>query len=507
MKTALGLILSLVVLLLIGLFLLQPGDIPSASTRTAMRGPVGTGAPALYGGDPTVWVSEPVSPSLSPAVRDLPPWEPGLPTLDRELAGRDDHGFVGPGIQGEPWANPLVLVQANARATTVDRFDTPILNFAGVTSPASPPDATGDVGPNHFVQGDNGPDGGRVTIYNKSGVLQHQFHLQDLVPDGITPTPDCKNGYGDPIIQYDEQADRWLISEFDYSLHSLCVYISVSPDPTSTWYGYEFNPAGTNQDYPKYAVWPDGYYIGVNNGGYVHVLDRIAMLAGQPAVVQSFDIGTLPGFGFQLTVPATLEGDAPPAGEPAIFMRPVDTEIHDGYTCPSEPCDLMEIWELDVDWNTPANSTLTKLSDIQIAEYDHTLCGTGNDWACMPQPETTQKIDPIREPLHYPLQYRNFGTHETLVGCFAEDVDGTDHAAVHWFEIRRDGGNWYSYQEGVLGGEANVHRSVCSAAMDRMGNIAVGYTRTGDNAPYYPQSTTRDASRRTRWAPCPFTTA
>jgi hypothetical protein len=104
----------------------------------------------------------------------------------------------------------------------------------------------------------------------------------------------------------------------------------------------------------------------------------------------------------------------------------------------------------------------------------------------MPQPNTTQKIDPIREPLHFPLQYRNFGSHETLVGCFPEDVDGTDHAAVHWFEIRRDTGGWYLYQEGVLGGEPNVHRSVCSAAMDKNGNIAVGYTRTGDSAPYYP---------------------
>jgi hypothetical protein len=104
----------------------------------------------------------------------------------------------------------------------------------------------------------------------------------------------------------------------------------------------------------------------------------------------------------------------------------------------------------------------------------------------MPQPNTSQKIDPIREPLHFPLQYRNFGSHETLVGCFAEDVDGTDHAAVHWFEIRRTTGDWTVYQEGVLGGEPNVHRSVCSAAMDKEGNIAVGYTRTGDFEPHYP---------------------
>ena len=108
----------------------------------------------------------------------------------------------------------------------------------------------------------------------------------------------------------------------------------------------------------------------------------------------------------------------------------------------------------------------------------------------MSQPGTTQKLDPIREPIHFPLQYRNFGTHEVLVGCFAEDVDGLDRAATHWFELRSTppgSGTWTTYQEGVIGdGVGDVHRSVCSAAMDSAGNIAVGYTRTGANAPYYP---------------------
>jgi subtilisin-like proprotein convertase family protein len=150
----------------------------------------------------------------------------------------------------------------------------------------------------------------------------------------------------------------------------------------------------------------------------------------------------------------------------------------------------MEMWSLHVDWTTPGNSSLTSLPGIHLTDWDQTLCGTGSDWSCMPQPGTTQALDPIREPLHFPLQYRNFGTHETLVGCFAEDVDGTDHAAVHWFEIRSTppgSGNWVNYQDGVVGdGLADVHRSVCSAAMDSAGNIAVGYTRTGSVAPYYP---------------------
>lgn len=429
----------------------------------------------------TMTVSGPYTPTVSVAVRDLPEDE-DLPTLVNKPATRDDHGYLGPDIQMPPHGNVLVDLQQSAPEPIADGFETPILNFAGVQDNSSPPDDTGDVGMNHYLQGDNGPSGSRVTIYDKTGVQLDQFDMEDLASSAP-----CNSGYCDPIIQYDDLADRWMIAEFDSSANTLCVYISTTPDPTGSWYAYAFDPPGGMQDYPKYGVWSDGYYIGVNNGGTVIVLERNDMLNGQPATMQTFNIGELPGFGFQLTVPATLEGQAPPAGAPAYFLRPRDTEIHGG-TCPG--CDLMEMWEFHVDWVTPANSSLTALPGVQLTDWDQTLCGSGSDWSCMPQPGTSQALDPIREPVHYPLQYRNFGTHETLVGCFAEDVDGTDHAAVHWFEIRRTpagSGTWIKYQEGVIGdGTVDIHRSVCSAAMDSAGNIAVGYTRTGSQAPNYP---------------------
>ncbi|MBN1139662.1 MAG: proprotein convertase P-domain-containing protein [Anaerolineae bacterium] len=481
------LILSLVVLAVA--WTMSQGSIGTTGAGTAAARVAGR-APARLGSSNnlpyTVTASGPYTPTLSVAVRDLPD-EPDLPTLDREPVQRDGRGFVGPSIQMPPHGNKLAELQQNAPAPVPDAFGTPILNFAGVQSSSSPPDDTGDVGPHHYLQGDNGPNGSRVTIYDKTGAVLDQFHMEDLAS-----TAPCNTGYCDPIIQYDELADRWLITEFNYRSGSygsgevLCVYISKTPDPTGQWWAYAF-PRGSMQDYPKYAVWPDGYYIAANNGGTVIVLERTHMLNGQPANVQTFNIGLLPGFGFQLTMPATLEGAAPPSGSPVYFLRPRDTEIHGG-TCPS--CDLMEMWSLHVDWTTPANSSLTSLPGIQLTDWDHTLCGTSNDWSCMSQPGTSQKLDPIREPIHYPLQYRNFGTHETLVGCFAEDVDGLDRAAVHWFELRRTppgSGNWVNYQEGVLGdGVGDIHRSVCSAAMDSAGNIAVGYTRTGANTPYYP---------------------
>jgi hypothetical protein len=428
----------------------------------------------------TVTVSGPYTPTLSVAVRDLPT-NPELPILHREPVQRDDHGIIVPDIQMPPHGNPLVDLQQSV-PKRVEGIGI-VANFPGAPGYLEPPDTTGDVGLNHVLQGVNSPSStSQVVVWDKVGTQLASFYMDDLASG-----PPCNNGYCDPIVQYDELADRWLITEFDAAATTLCVYVSQTPDPLGQWYAYAFDPPGGMQDYPKYAVWPDGYYIAANNGGRVIVLERSRMLQGLSATMQSFNIGTLPGWSFQLTMPATLEGAAPPSGEPAFFLRPRDTEIHGG-TCPG--CDLMEMWALHVDWATPANSTLTSLTSVQMADWDHTLCGTGSDWSCMSQPGTSQKIDPIREPLHYPLQYRNFGTHETLVGCFAEDVDGQDRAAVHWFELRRTppgSGDWVNYQEGVVGdGVGDVHRSVCSAAMDSAGNIAVGYTRTGANVPYYP---------------------
>ncbi len=428
-----------------------------------------------------IYVSDPVTPVLTVAARDLPPHDPanGFPILDREMAQRDNHGFIGPDVQMPPHGNPLAQLQREV-AISPDGLGLPF-NFAGAVGYNHPPDDTGDVGPNHYVQGVNTSATSAIYVFNKSGNLLTSFYMDDLAP-----TSPCNTGYCDPIVQYDQMADRWMISEFDTSLDNLCVYISQTPDPTGAWYAYAFNPAGTDQDYPHYAVWWDGYYVSANNGGYVHVLDRQRMLNGLSATAQSFTIGTLPGWGFQLTMPATIDGasPAPPTNAPAIFMRQRDTEIHGG-TCTN--CDLMEMWNLRVNWTTPANSTLTQLASIQMSDWDQTVCGT-TQFGCMDQPGTTQLIDPIREPLHYPLQYRNFTTHETVVGCFVEDEDGTDHVTVHWFEIRRTpsgAGSWVLQQEGVLGGDPR-DRGVCSAAMDGGGNIVVGYTRTGGTAPYYP---------------------
>src|SRR5207245_10110393 len=66
----------------------------------------------------------------------------------------------------------------------------------------------------------------------------------------------------------------------------------------------------------------------------------------------------------------------------------------------------------------------------------------------------------------------------TLVGNFVVDVDGTDHGGIRWFELRRtELGAWSLFQEGTWAPDG-ANRWLGSIAMDRSGNLALGYSIT-----------------------------
>lgn len=360
----------------------------------------------------------------------------------------------------------------------VTQFDTPIVNIDGQGfNGVQPPDTVGDVGIDYYVQAINHPNGSAVTIYNKSdgSVAVPEFFMDTLAPSG--PGTD---GAGDPIVLFDHLANRWFMAEFGSSSNGLSVFVSQTSDPTTgNWNHYFF---GTAQfpDYPKFSVWPDGYYVSTNEGGDppVYVMDRENMLLGNPArPIQRFtDPGSsLAGFGFQAFTPADVDGPAPPTDAPAIFMRHRDDEVHNvGANDPAQ--DFLEIWEFDSDLDTPALSSFTQVANIPIAEIDSDLCGL-TSFSCFAQPGTTTQLDPLREVIMWRLQYRNFGTHEALVGNLTTDVDGTDHGGVRWFELRRTGGlagTWGLHQEGTVAPDGD-NRWMGAVAMDGKGNIAVGY--------------------------------
>ncbi len=419
-------------------------------------------------------------------LRDLPlaaEWQPGDPIkeIPRRHYFRPGEDRVVP--PRAPQIDPLLEKQANVpKAPDSDGFNLPIHNMDGQGfSGVNPPDTVGDVGAGYYIQMINGNGGTQVTFYNSEtgAVAAGPITLDSLWTGGGA----CASGFGDPIVLYDRMADRWMLSEFAGSGNHLCVYVSQSNDPISGgWFLYDF-PTPNFPDYPKYAVWPDAYYVTTNEAtSSVYALDRASMLVGSAATSQRFTIPDLSGFGFQTATPADLDGeDLPVLGEPdgptppGIIMRHRDTEVHGPSGLPSE--DLLEMWEFSVDWATPGNSSLTQVPSISVSEFDSDLCGL-TSFNCFPQPGTSTTLDPLREVIMWRLQYRNMGSHEVLVGNLVTDVDGTDHGGIRWFELRRGGfagpSDWTLFQEGTYSPDADS-RFMGGSAMDVDGNIAVGY--------------------------------
>ncbi len=427
----------------------SPGTIVLRGAET-----IGESRPSVFSGD----------------LRDLPravQWKPGDPIKEIPRRSNQPPRYLAP--EPVPQIDPLLEVQSRA---PLDRALMPtILNFAGQGfTGVNPPDTVGDVGLDHYIQSINASGGAVFTVYNKAdgSVAAGPINMDSL------GTGACASGLGDPVVLYDQLADRWFLSEFSNAANALCIYISQTSNPISGgWFGYQFNTP-TFPDYPKYGVWPDAYYASTNESSpSVYAYDRAQMLAGGVATAQRFTAPDLAGFGFQALIPSDADGDTPPpANAPNPFMRHRDDEVHNaGSNNPA--ADFLEIWEFHVDFVTPANSTFTGPTNISITEFDSDLCGL-TSFNCFPQP-SGPTLDPLREVVMNRLQYRNFGTHQTLVSNLVTDVDGTNHGGIRWFELRRSGGGWGLHQEGTYAPDIH-HRWMGSAAMDGGGNLAMGYS-------------------------------
>jgi hypothetical protein len=276
-------------------------------------------------------------------------------------------------------------------------------------------------------------------------------------------------------VLYDEAANRWMLTQFALPNYPRgpfyqCIAVSESGDPTGNYYRYQFSFSKMN-DYPKFGVWADGYYMAINQfsagsgtwaGQGVAVFERERMLAGQSARMIYVDMAGDASLGGML--PSDLDGPVPPVGAPNVFMQFDDSP------------DQLQLWEFHADWANTANSTFSRKATLAVAAFDPDMCSYSR--SCIPQPNTTARLDAISDRLMYRLQYRNFGSREAWVVNHTVDADSTDRGGIRWYEIRKTSGTYAIHQQGTYSPDP-TDRWMASAAMDASGNIALAFNTSG----------------------------
>ncbi len=394
--------------------------------------------------------------------------------------------------------DPLVSSQSFATA-----MPSPSQSFEGISYLSNqnvvgavplPPDPNGDIGydpvsgKRYYVQWDNIV----FAMWDVTNTPTLVFGpvAGNTLWSGFDPCGTTNNG--DPIVLFDPLAQRWLLSQFSFQNtisgpvgpFYQCIAISTSANPTGSYFRYQFlMSTSLLNDYPKFGVWPDAYYMSTNQfnsseffvGARASAFERDKMLTGDPtAHMVTFDQSSVnSNFGGQL--PSDFDGLLPPpAGAPNYFVE-VDKA---GTISPNH--DTLAIWQFHVDWANPNNSTFGLSGQpnqvLSVTTFNLMPCITTN-MGCVPQPGGAPMLDPIGDRLMYRLQYRKYSDHESLIANHTVDVGGSPsgHAGIRWYELRKSGSSWSINQQGTFGPDSSS-RWMGSIAADAHGNIAVGYS-------------------------------
>jgi hypothetical protein len=407
---------------------------------------------------------------VSPAVQ-----QDHLPSLRGVMPKPDDPGA---GTHGHP-AQHIPLTGAPSNLTDPGEQLSPALSAAplaaglslpgvgngdyGFAPDAAPPDTNGAVGATQYVQWVNE----KFAVFDKAtGKLLYGPVAGNTLWSGFGGGCEANND-GDPIVKWDNLAQRWVMMQFSVSStpYLQCVAVSQTADATSGWNRYAFQYSNF-PDYPKAGVWSDAYYVTFNMfkgntfaGSTVCAYDKNAMINGAAATQQCVNLSSSYGS----LLPADVEGASTiPAGTPNYLAN-----ISGGTQ--------LNFWKFSVNWSTPSASKLSSPLAISVNPYT----GACRGGVCIPQPTTRNTLDSLGDRLMYRLAYRHFADHDMLLVTHSVDMsDATRknaHTGVRWYELRNLSGTPTVYQQGSYAPDANS-RWMGSAAMDKQGNIAVGYS-------------------------------
>jgi len=360
--------------------------------------------------------------------------------------------------------DPLLYTQQNTILKNAN--DLSVVFETMTSSNSCPSDPTGSVGPNHYVAAWNSA----YQVYDKEG--------NNLTPASSLTSLFGQDNYGDPVVLYDAQVDRFIITSMGTS--SIQLAISQTSNPvTGGWHVYSasssltvFETAGL-PDYPHYAIWSDGYYVSVNaNANDFYVLERDKIIDGDPsATIQSGTAPSLAAGGLASPHFFSVTGDNHPVSGNATMVYFQD----DAWGGVSQ--DHLKLWTVNIDWSNPNNSSISNPDQINTASFNSVFDGGSFQNLTLPN---GYDIDACQGIVMQLAQFRKFTSHNSAIFNFTIDVDGSTvkKAGIRWYELRQDadGEPWTLYQEGTYTAPDGKNAFVGSMAMDSQGNIGMGYT-------------------------------
>jgi hypothetical protein len=298
---------------------------------------------------------------------------------------------------------------------------------------------------------------------------------------------------GDPIIQWDKKNHRWVASQNVFSApYMTCIAVSQTADATGSYYRYAFPQPGF-PDYPKWGLKPNVYYQSQNTfpdvgppffGVNVCAYQATLMRKGNPSASQVCIFDDSNGTYFDDSMLPADDDSAPGDSGPEVLLGSIDN-FFPGDTHVYE-------YVFTVDFANPANSTLAGTDGsmpISVPAFNLAFCaGQYRITDCVAQPPDGlgYLLDTLGDRLMYRLATINSqGTQHFVV---THNVNNSTAVAVRWYEFRTEGlgsTRLSLYQWGQTPDDGE-YRWMGSAAMDKIGNIAIGYSRSSGAVGDYP---------------------
>jgi hypothetical protein len=348
-----------------------------------------------------------------------------------------------------------------------------VQNFQGSTIDQvflAPPDTTGAIGNNHFVELING----RYAVYNKTGngnsnsavgsplfsSTLNQFWIAAGVPNFISAT-------SDPRLVFDPSSQSWFAASVDSGTNSappigfiknnFLLAVSKTDNPLDGWTGFKIAGDPTRlTDFPTLGLNQDGVFLGSNNfrgrnGAFSDVslvsIPKADLLGATPTIA---NLKQFNGLDFD------IRGRTP---HPVVDFGSGGDGIVIAIASNSFDIQRTNI----INPVSGASATLSATTNIAVTPYNLAPKAT--------QPNGTKNLDTGGDD--------RFGSTTYKVGnsiWLVHTVESGGRAALRWYEM--DATTNTIKQSGTVGDAVHDY-FFPSIAANEFGNVVIGFNRSG----------------------------